>query len=164
MIIFTSSESQSKKALIDVGNGLEIDEHELNNISEIVNALKSVKAAVEALCRRDASLLTADAILAFAMTQLQNQNTDLSAKLFDALGRRISERRTHLSGVLNYIHQGDFSSLNDSDNEENTNMSAEVSKFFPIPNRKTVESVIINLLTRLDPQENDVEEQVKLYR
>ena len=51
------------------------------------NSLKPVKAAVEALCRRDANLLTADAILSFAMAQLQKQNTDLSTEAVRRFGK-----------------------------------------------------------------------------
>lgn len=83
-----------KKALVDVGDGFDIDEEELIVVSEMVNALKQVKAAVDALCRRDANLLTADAILLFA--------------LFDVLEKHILERRTNLSGVLKYLHTGSF--------------------------------------------------------
>lgn len=91
-----------KKALVDVGGGLDIDDEELSTILEIVDALKPVKATVKALCRRDANLLTADAILSFAMKQLQQQNTSLSADLFHSLKKRIL-------GVLKYLHSGSFS-------------------------------------------------------
>lgn len=138
-----------KKALVDVGKGLDIDEEELNVASEIVVALKPVRAAVEALCRRDSNILTADAILSFTMNQLQQQNTKLSMELFNSLQIRILERRTNLSGVLKYLHTGSFSS-NDDSTEEGANLSAEVLDIFDIPNRKAVESCILSLLLRLE--------------
>lgn len=148
--IFCVLEKPIRKALVDVGDGLNIDEEELTIVSEIVEALKPVKAAVEALCRRDANLLTADAILSFAMNQLQQQNTGLSIALFNALEKRISERRTDLTGVLKYLHTGSFSNLNNSENEADGNISADVLDIFDIPCKKTVESVIVRLLRRLD--------------
>lgn len=149
-----------KKALVDIvdDDDLDIEEHELRIVSEMVEALKPVKAAVEALCRRDANLLTADAILSFTMNELQNQNTGLSMALYNALEERILERRTDLSGVLKYLHTGTFSQLNDTDteSEDSANISAAVLQIFDIPNRKTVEKTIIDLLVRLEPKENDL--------
>lgn len=111
----------------------------------MVEALKVVKAVVEALCRRDANLLTADAILAFTMNELQKQNTGLSIALYNSLEERISERRSDMSGVIKYLHLH-FSSLNDTgtENEDSANLSAKVLQIFDIPNRKTVEKIILN--------------------
>ncbi len=155
---FCVLEKPIRKALVDVGDGLNIEEEELSIVLEIVDALKPVKAAVEALCRRDASLLTADAILSFAMNQLQQQNTGLSVALFDALEKRISERRTHLSGVLKYLHTGSTSNLNNSD-EADSSVSSEVLSIFNIPSKKTVESVIVQMLTRLDSEQQERDEE-----
>jgi hypothetical protein len=53
----------------------------------VFNALKPIKLAIEALGRRDANLLTADAILKFMVKCLQ-QNNDSNSLLF-----RLKERR-----------------------------------------------------------------------
>lgn len=97
------------------------------------------------------------------MNKLKQQNTDLSDKLFNALAVRIEERRTDLSGVLKYLHTGSLSTINDSENEENI-ISPEVQDLFGFPSRYKIEKVILDLVTRLEPledndKENDIEEK-----
>ncbi|KAJ6642702.1 hypothetical protein Bhyg_07656, partial [Pseudolycoriella hygida] len=150
-----------KKALVDIGENLDIDERGLTVVSEIVNALKPIKAAVEALCRRDANLVTADTILIFTLSQLQQQNTNLALSLFESLKNRILERRTKLSGVLKYLHTGSFSSTaNDSEADDSGDMSisTEVAEIFNVPAGETVESVIIGLLMRLFGEGKDAQD------
>jgi len=67
-----------------------------------------LKAAVEALCRKDASLITEDAILSFAMTQLQKQNTDFSRKLFDALGKTDLRTTNYFVRCFEIFAPGEF--------------------------------------------------------
>jgi hypothetical protein len=43
-----------------IGSSISFDEEELNMIHNMVTLLEPVKLAVEALCRRDATLLSAD--------------------------------------------------------------------------------------------------------
>jgi wyosine [tRNA(Phe)-imidazoG37] synthetase (radical SAM superfamily) len=43
-----------------IGSSISFDEEELNMIHNLVTLLEPVKLAVEALCRRDATLLSAD--------------------------------------------------------------------------------------------------------
>ncbi|KAJ6646218.1 hypothetical protein Bhyg_01429, partial [Pseudolycoriella hygida] len=147
-----------KKALVDLDGGdkLDLDEMEMELVCEISTALKPLKAAVEALCRRDANLLTADAILSFALNKLRELNTELSNELFEALEKRINERRSNLSGALKYLHNGSFSSAVENENDDSST-SAEVLEIFDPPSRKTVENVFLQMLTRLEPIENDVE-------
>lgn len=57
---FCGLQKPIRKALVDAGEGLNINDEELRIVLEIVDALKPVKAAVEAICGRDANLLTAD--------------------------------------------------------------------------------------------------------
>jgi hypothetical protein len=42
--------------LIDLGSSISLDEEELNMIHHLVTTLKPVKLAVEAFCRRDATI------------------------------------------------------------------------------------------------------------
>lgn len=138
-----------------------IDEEEILVISEITNVLQPVKAAVEALCRRDANLLTADAILSFAMDKLKQQKTALSEKLFEALAVRIGERRTDLAGVLKYLHTGSSSTINDNESEDNRNIWPEFQDLFAIPSRYKIEKVIFDLVMCLEPQENEKENDIQ---
>ena len=50
-------------------------------MNEVVRALKPLRAAVEALCRMDANLLTADANVAFTLENLESQSSSLTMKL-----------------------------------------------------------------------------------
>ena len=63
-----------------------------------------MKLAVEALCRNDATLLSADTTLMFMVNNLGD--TELAIKLKAALVRRINERRTSFSSLLHYLHNG----------------------------------------------------------
>jgi hypothetical protein len=51
--------------LIDLGSSISFDEEELNMIHNFVSKLESVKFAVEALCRCDATILTAATTIFF---------------------------------------------------------------------------------------------------
>ena len=68
----------------------------------MVSALAPVKVAVDRLCRRETNLLDADVILKFAVVQLEKQSSELGKTLAIALRRRVMERRTDLSGLLQY--------------------------------------------------------------
>lgn len=67
---FYELKSCVEKALVDIDPDLRPTQEEFKLILDIGKALKPVQLAVEALCRRDANLVTADAILNFAFNQL----------------------------------------------------------------------------------------------
>lgn len=97
-----------EKAVIDVKcKKIMIDNFttvEWEKIEEIVLALRPLKLAVEALCRSDSSLLTADTILRFALNQLFSLKSETSDMLHASLLIRIGERRRLRSDVLQYLH------------------------------------------------------------
>ncbi|KAI6650156.1 hypothetical protein LOD99_6073 [Oopsacas minuta] len=53
------------KALLDFGEHICLSEQEIAAISSIVEALNPIKIALEALCRRDTNLITAEATIKF---------------------------------------------------------------------------------------------------
>jgi hypothetical protein len=59
--------------LIDLGSSYSVDEEEINMIHNLVSKLESVKLAVEALCRRDATLLSADTTIFLYDQQFEQQ-------------------------------------------------------------------------------------------
>jgi hypothetical protein len=69
------------KSLIDLGSGISYDEEELNMIHNLVTTLEPEKFAVEALCRRDATLLSADTTISFMINN--SGNSDLAIQLKD---------------------------------------------------------------------------------
>jgi hypothetical protein len=60
--------------LIDLGSSISFDEEELNMIHHLMTTLEPVKSAVEALCRRDATLLSADTTISFMINNLGNSD------------------------------------------------------------------------------------------
>lgn len=132
-----------EKALVDIDPDLRLEQRELKTISDIVETLKPVQLAVEALCRRDSNLVTADAIIIFALEQLHKQTNELSRKLFNVLKTRISERRTDLSSVLQYLHSGD---------QQQSTAIPELRTIFDSPSKRKVEQVILNVIKRCHPQ------------
>ena len=128
-----------KKALVDVNSELSLDYWELTGTKNLVCALKPIQATVEALCRRDSNLITADATLNFMLNKLSEENSGLSLELIEALRRRISERRTDLSGVLKYLHNGSYEDEDEQD------------ELFGIPRQTKICSIIKDIVSRLSP-------------
>lgn len=92
------------KSLIDIKSPLSFNEEEMDLIKNLLSTLEPVKLAVEALCRRDSTLLTADATISFLINNLGNNHLALHLK--EAIIRRINERRTNLSNLLQYLQKG----------------------------------------------------------
>jgi hypothetical protein len=49
-----------RKSLIDINSSIQFSEIELKLLEEVIGALQPVKIAVEAICREDATVFTAD--------------------------------------------------------------------------------------------------------
>lgn len=70
---------------------------------------KPIKLAVEALCRRDINLLTADAILHTLCQKISKIQSRLAQKMTEALVSRIKERRNVvLCTLLKYLQNSEF--------------------------------------------------------
>ncbi|GBN89297.1 hypothetical protein AVEN_233508-1 [Araneus ventricosus] len=91
------------KALIDIGSDTKFSDLEWSKIKDLIDSLQPFKLAVEALCRRDSTLVTAETTLKFILEKLLTQDTVLSAELSEALRVRIKERRTVVTGILIYL-------------------------------------------------------------
>ena len=132
-----------QKALIDIslpeGESLALSNIELKTVSAIINALLPVKATVEALCRRDANLFTADVAITFMLKKLKDANNVISQKLHSSLVLRMQQRRTDASGILQYLHNGRTNIQSESEIELVTVLTS-------IKCRK----LIVELLERLD--------------
>lgn len=101
------------------------------------NSLEVVKITVLSICRRDATLYTADTALKLMLNKLDQQNTYLSSSLAMNLRNRIKERRLLIAGVLHYLHDAeDFY----SDSEDDT---------FLKPTSEQICHVIVSMLKRL---------------
>ena len=79
-------------------------EEDFEMVSNISEALKPLRVAVEALCRRDASILTAYTIVMFTLEELRQQSTILSLHLESSLRRRITDERiTDATHIIRYL-------------------------------------------------------------
>ena len=91
--------------------------------------------AVEALCQRDASLVSADAVIKFAVITLEKQRSELAETLAVSIRSRIKERRSDFAGALIYLNNPKVTSTDDT---------------FNVPKAATVRKIIQQLLLRLD--------------
>lgn len=78
---------------------------EENHCEDIINALKPIRVAVEALSRKNVNLLAADSILKFLFTKLENQHTELGDEFLSSLKRKLTDRRSSsLLSAFKYLH------------------------------------------------------------
>lgn len=106
---FLSLKTCIQKALIDLKSPIIFEEDDFNIIADIIDVLTPVKLTVEALCRRDANLCTADAVLKLLMSEISKKQSHLAQNMFQALKTRISQRRKEkLSGVVQYLYKPAF--------------------------------------------------------
>jgi len=68
--------------LIDLKSPITFEENDFNIISDIVDMLTPVKLAVEALCRQDANLCTADAVLKLLMFEISKKKSSLAQNMY----------------------------------------------------------------------------------
>ncbi|CAG9128689.1 unnamed protein product [Plutella xylostella] len=145
--VFLKLKNSVLKALIDWKSEISFSEDEIQTLSEIHNSLNVVKLAVLSICRRDATLHTADTTLKFLLKKLDEQNSALSFKLAMNLRSRIKQRRLLLAGVLHYLHDWeDFSTQDDDDTHT-----------FPKPNGIDIADTITNLLQQLKYKPKDTD-------
>ncbi|GBM55701.1 hypothetical protein AVEN_196600-1 [Araneus ventricosus] len=88
------------KDLIDKGSDTKCSGLEWSRIKDLIESLQAFKVIVDALCRRDSTLLTAETTLKFILEKLLTEDTMLSVELSEALRARIKERRTVVTGIL----------------------------------------------------------------
>lgn len=91
-----------QKALLDLKSDISFTQNEYDIISSIKNMLLPVKLAVEALCRANANLLSANITLGFMLENIGSGH--LENKLKAVLKRQISKRTTPLWSICQYLH------------------------------------------------------------
>jgi hypothetical protein len=91
------------KTLIEVRSAASFDEDKLNMICNLVEILELLKLPCESFCCRDATLLSADTTISFMINNLGS--TDLAKRIKESLSRRMNQRRTDVSRLLNYLHK-----------------------------------------------------------
>ena len=125
-----------QKAMIDIGEPDCVSDADFTTIKEIVGTLEPVKLAVEALCRRDTTLLSADAALKFCIVNLEKQRSELAKVMASSLRNRVKERRS-LAGYLLFLHNPGVSSV-------------PGDEVFTVPSSSAVSKFVHCLLSRMD--------------
>ena len=94
-----------QKALLDLQEVINLSDHEITEISRIIHSLGPIKAALEALCRRDANLITAEATIKFLLDELLSSHSSLNEAIQNAINQRmVQERYTDASVILQCLH------------------------------------------------------------
>lgn len=148
---FLKLQGPIRKSLIDLKSTIVFSELEFTQIENLVRALETVKLTVDALCRRDANLLTAEAALKFMIKKLRNLDSSVSRDLTAALSTRIRQRRTPLSGVLRYLHNAKaFAEIIDEDEDDD---------LFTMPTVGQIRNIIKSLAERLDNSRQTLQQE-----
>ena len=101
---FLLLESCLKKAMVDL-KSICLEEFEFRLLKHIVNP---AEITVEALCRRDMSLCSADAALNFMLSQIDKIDNDFACALYKAIKTRVLQRRNIHTTVLKFLTTGNF--------------------------------------------------------
>ena len=103
------------KALLDLSIAHDITQAEFLFLDEMKAALESVKLAVEAMCRQNATLLTAEEIFLFLIRKMKKRRTTLAKKLLSAVKNCIKQRRkTDLIDLMRYLQNPNAFSQHDT--------------------------------------------------
>lgn len=152
---FNLLKTSIQKALIDLNHPIRLEDDDFELVNKIVDVLTPIKLTVEAICRRDANLCTADAALKFLIKQLSSKNSALAKKMKASLVERIKQRRSDdLTGVLNYLQNP----RKDDDNQLLSDL--EWQDLFPVPTQALVRKQIKSIIKRLHGRDDTEEEEM----
>ena len=123
-----------QKALLDLNADTQINDADFTKISHVIQALDPIKIAVEALCRRDANFISAEATIKFLLDEVQNYPpSEYNNGIIEAIDQRsIQERYIQASVIIAYLH----------------NPLAKLER------KSVVKEFCTNLLSRLNKPEN----------
>ena len=95
-----------QKALLDLNADTQINDADFTKISHVLQALDPIKIAVEALCRRDANFISAEATIKFLLDEVQNYPpSEYTNGIIEAIDQRsIHERYIQASVITAYLH------------------------------------------------------------
>ena len=92
---------------IDLKSKSAVDDADFEIIEGLCSLLEPVKHASDAVCRNDATLLSADSSLEWLVDKLSSDKSLLGPKLHAAVIERIGERRDPtLVALAKYMHKG----------------------------------------------------------
>lgn len=137
------------KALIDIKSNILFTEDDWTLMEQLYEILDIIRIVLEALCRRDATLLTADVAVTFGLKKLSAVSTNIGKKMFTCLKKRCSKRRLIETSVLKYLQCPDVYFTSAQDDE------------FPRPDSNEMLQMFVKLLTRTGcgPPGEQIEEE-----
>lgn len=135
-----------QKAMIDLKEPVQVTEADFACVQDIVSSLEPVKLAVNALCRRDTNLITAETALHFCLIELQKQSSELAKTLASSIEDRLRERSALHAGVLQYLHCPSTAS---------SRSASAATELFSIPTNAAIKKFVHEMYTRL--QRSDTE-------
>ena len=93
------------KALIDQKVKSLISDEDFQFVGDIVQSLTPIRLCAEALGRKDATLMTAEAAFGFVMDSLQELKSPVSRLCLDAVKKRYEERRLeNIVSLMTFLH------------------------------------------------------------
>lgn len=139
------------KALLDLSIAHNISETEFLFLDRLKCALEPVKLAVEALCRQDATLLSAEGIFRFLIVEIQKRRSTLANDLLCAIKNRIQQRRQHdLVNLMRYLQNPNtLTEHDDYDDDDDVPLSNNTKQGF----LKTATSLVSRLFGDNDSNE-----------
>lgn len=138
-----------EKVLPHFDSALNLEEQDYKALESLCATLEPVKVAVEKLCRRDATLLTAETIFCWLLAKLQCKNDPVAQAMYEAVRDRYKERRQHcLVSLYKYL------------NSPSCMTEEEQEDFLGMPSKATLVKLAKKLLERLFATgEEEVEEE-----
>ena len=149
------------KALLDLSIEHNISAAEFLFLNELKCALEPMKLAVEALCRKDATLLTAEGIFQFFFLELKKTKSSLAKDLLCALKNRLQQRRQHdVVNLMRYLQNPN--SLTDhgeyhADDIDDIPLSSNTKEGF----LKTATILICRLFREDDSNETESQDEIE---
>ena len=86
-------EKEIRHALVEIDKPFNFSSGELNELKNLTDALEPLEVATKALSRKDATLLSAEAIIEFTLETYEKLDSPIASTLKEAFVKRIDERR-----------------------------------------------------------------------
>jgi hypothetical protein len=102
--------------MIDLNLDIEISNNDIKILSSLRDSLLPIELVVKSLCQRDATLLSANAVVDFAINELRvlGEDNQYALKLCQCLQNRVAQReRSDLLLVLRFLQTGKTHSSTD---------------------------------------------------
>lgn len=97
-----------KKALIDIRSEIQFSEIEFKMLAELIDSLLPIKLAVEAICRRDANLITADAAINFMLQTIESKSSEDVSGIKVLLIEALNKTTINKYQGSHYLHEVPF--------------------------------------------------------